>query len=82
MADLMGSDQILEQWRKHAEAGVRMMDAVVEATSHMREAQLVDSYFLGDYQGLGVSDGAFVPFFVVPAPGDDDKTDVLARPAR
>ncbi len=38
MAD--GPDQILEQWRKHAEAGVRMMDAVVEATSHMREAQL------------------------------------------
>lgn len=35
-----GTDQILEQWRKHAEAGVRMMDAVVEATSHMREAQL------------------------------------------
>ena len=33
-------DQILEQWRKHAEAGVRMMDAVVEATTHMREAQL------------------------------------------
>ena len=38
MAD--GPDQILEQWRKHAEAGVRMMDAVVEATTHMREAQL------------------------------------------
>ena len=34
------TDQILEQWRKHAEAGVRMMDAVVEATGHMREAQL------------------------------------------
>jgi len=33
-------DQMLEQWRKHAEAGVRMMDAVVEATTHMREAQL------------------------------------------
>ena len=33
-------DQILEQWRKQAEAGLRMMDAVVEATSHMREAQL------------------------------------------
>ena len=38
MAD--GTEQVLEQWRKHAEAGVRMMDAVVEATSHMREAQL------------------------------------------
>lgn len=38
MAD--GTDQILEQWRKHAEAGVRMMDAVVEATARMREAQL------------------------------------------
>jgi len=35
-----GTDQILEQWRKHAEAGVRMMDAVVEATTRMREAQL------------------------------------------
>ena len=33
-------DQILEQWRKHAEAGVRMMDAVVEATTHLRETQL------------------------------------------
>lgn len=38
MAD--GTDRILEQWRKHAEAGVRMMDAVVEATTRMREAQL------------------------------------------
>jgi hypothetical protein len=35
-----GTDQILEQWRKQSEAGVRMMDAVVEATSHMRESQL------------------------------------------
>jgi hypothetical protein len=33
-------DQILEQWRKHSEAGLRVMDAVVEATAHMREAQL------------------------------------------
>ena len=33
-------DQILEQWRKHAEAGVRMMDAVVEATTQLRETQL------------------------------------------
>lgn len=38
-----GTDQILEQWRKHAEAGVRMMDAVVEATTRMREAQLAAS---------------------------------------
>ncbi len=38
MAD--ATDQILEQWRKHSEAGLRMMDAVVEATTHMREAQL------------------------------------------
>lgn len=38
MAD--APDQILEQWRKHSEAGLRMMDAVVEATTHMREAQL------------------------------------------
>jgi hypothetical protein len=38
MAD--GTEQMLEQWRKQAEAGVRMMDAVVEATTHMREAQL------------------------------------------
>ena len=37
------ADQILEQWRKHAEAGLRMMDAVVEATTHMREAQLAAS---------------------------------------
>jgi hypothetical protein len=41
MAD--AADQILEQWRKHAEAGVRMMDAVVEATTRMREAQLAAS---------------------------------------
>lgn len=38
MAD--GPDQILEQWRKHSEAGLRMMDAVVEAATRMREAQL------------------------------------------
>jgi hypothetical protein len=41
MAD--AADQILEQWRKHAEAGVRMMDAVMEATTRMREAQLAAS---------------------------------------
>ena len=39
MAD--AAEQMLEQWRKQAEAGVRMMDAVVEATTHLREAQLV-----------------------------------------
>jgi hypothetical protein len=33
-------DELLEQWRKHAEGGVRMMDALVEATTRMREAQL------------------------------------------
>ena len=38
MAD--GTDQLLEQWRKHAEAGVRMMDAMVEATAKLRAAQL------------------------------------------
>jgi hypothetical protein len=38
MAD--GTDQLLEQWRKHAEGGVRMMDALVEATTQLREAQL------------------------------------------
>jgi len=38
MADIL--DQILEQWRKHSEASLRMMDAVVEATARMREAQL------------------------------------------
>lgn len=38
MADT--TDQLLEQWRKHAEGGVRMMDALVEATARMREAQL------------------------------------------
>jgi hypothetical protein len=38
MADVQ--DQLLEQWRKHAEAGLRMMDAVVEATTQLRETQL------------------------------------------
>ena len=38
MAD--NNEQFLELWRKQNEAGVRMMDAVVEATSRMREAQL------------------------------------------
>ncbi|MFY9316546.1 MAG: phasin family protein [Burkholderiales bacterium] len=38
MADVQ--EQLLEQWRKHSETGLRMMDAVVEATTHMREAQL------------------------------------------
>jgi len=38
MAD--AADQFLEQWKKQAEAGVRMMDAMVEATARMRESQL------------------------------------------
>jgi hypothetical protein len=38
MAD--ATDQLLEQWRKHAEGGVRMMDALVEATTRVRETQL------------------------------------------
>lgn len=41
MADAM--NQILEQWRKQAEASVRVMDAVMEATTRMREAQLAAS---------------------------------------
>jgi hypothetical protein len=38
MAD--AADQFLEHWKKQAEAGVRMMDALVEATARMRESQL------------------------------------------
>lgn len=38
MAD--ASELFLEQWKKQAESGVRMMDALVEATARMREAQL------------------------------------------
>lgn len=64
------------------DGGRTWSEEALGAPFDMRNAQMIDSYFLGDYQGLGVSDGAFVPFFVVPASGDDDKTDVLARPAR
>jgi Phasin protein len=38
MADV--TNQFLDQWRKQAESGVRMMDAMVEATAKMRAAQL------------------------------------------
>jgi hypothetical protein len=38
MAD--ATELFLEQWKKQAESGVRMMDAMVEATARMREAQL------------------------------------------
>lgn len=46
MAD--NGDQLLEQWRKRAEANLRVMNAMVEAGTKMREAQL--SYWRSLYE--------------------------------
>jgi hypothetical protein len=40
MTDNFGTHRMFENWKRQVEAGVRAMDAVVEATARMRTAQL------------------------------------------
>jgi hypothetical protein len=54
-------------------------DEPLGAAFDLRPAALVNSYFLGDYQGLVTSGNVFVPFFVGATPGDHDHTDVFVR---
>jgi len=61
------------------DGGGTWSDEPLGAAFDLRPAALVNSYFLGDYQGLVTSGGVFVPFFVGATPGDHDHTDVFVR---
>jgi hypothetical protein len=63
------------------DGGRTWSDEALSDPFDMRPARAGDIYFLGDYHGLVVSDGSFVPLFAA-AQRDDDKTSVLVRPAR
>ena len=63
------------------DGGVTWSDEPLGAAFDLRPASLVQTYFLGDYQGLVAAGGGFVPFFVGATPGDHDHTDVFARAA-
>jgi len=63
------------------DGGLTWRDEPLGSSFDLRPASIVDAYFLGDYQGLVVSAGAFVPFFVGATLDGDDKTDVFVRPA-
>ena len=61
------------------DGGQTWSDEALSEPFDLRPARLIDAYFLGDYQGLVLSEGAFLPFFVAATPGDD-KTSVFVRP--
>lgn len=61
------------------DGGQTWTDEPLGAAFDLRPAAEVDTYFLGDYQGLAASGAAFVPFFVAATPDDHDHTDVFAR---
>jgi len=65
-----------------ADGGATWTEEPLTGGFDLRLAQIGSTYFLGDYQGLAVDGGDFVPFFVA-ATGDqpDDPTDVFVRPA-
>jgi len=63
------------------DGGATWSDEPLSEPFDLRPASLGQAYFLGDYQGLAVSDGAFVPFFVAATRGSDNTT-VFTRPVR
>jgi hypothetical protein len=63
------------------DGGHTWSDEALSEPFDLRPARLVDAYFLGDYQGLVVSDGTFLPVLVAATQGAD-KTSVFVRPAR
>jgi len=63
------------------DGGATWSDEALSEPFDLRPASLGEAYFLGDYQGLAVSDGAFVPFFAAATRGSDN-TNVFTRPVR
>jgi hypothetical protein len=63
------------------DGGATWSDEALSEPFDLRPASLGEAYFIGDYQGLAVSDGAFLPFFVAATRGSDN-TNVFARPVR
>jgi BNR repeat-like domain len=65
-----------------SDGGATWTEEPLTGAFDLRLAEVGGYYFLGDYQGLAVDAGAFVPFFVA-ATGDEanDPTDVFVRPA-
>jgi hypothetical protein len=62
--------------------GVTWHDEPLGASFDLRPATLVNTYFLGDYEGLAASGDRFLPFFVGATLDDADRTDVYVRAAR
>lgn len=63
------------------DGGTTWSDEALSEPFDLRQASLGEAYFIGDYQGLAISDGAFLPFFVAPTRGSDN-TNVFVRPVR
>jgi hypothetical protein len=61
------------------DAGHTWSDEALGEPFDLRPAQLGEVYFLGDYQGLVLGPGGFVPLFVM-ATDASGKTDVFVRP--
>jgi hypothetical protein len=59
--------------------GVTWHDEPLGASFDLRPATLVNTYFLGDYEGLAASGEMFLPLFVGARPTDGDNTDVYVR---
>jgi hypothetical protein len=64
------------------DGGSTWSDEALGEPFDLRPASLGNAYFLGDYQGLVVSDGVFVPLFAAANQGSGGKTDVFVRPVR
>jgi hypothetical protein len=63
------------------DGGATWSDEALSDPFDLRPASLGEAYFIGDYQGLAVAGGAFLPFFVAPTRGSDN-TNVFVRPLR
>ena len=62
--------------------GATWHDEPLGASFDLRPATLVNTYFLGDYEGLAASGEMFLPFFVGATLDSADKTDVFVRATR
>ena len=63
------------------DGGATWSDEALSDPFDLRPASLGEAYFIGDYQGLAISDGAFLPFFVAATRGSDN-TNVFVRAVR
>jgi Neuraminidase (sialidase) len=62
--------------------GATWHDEPLGASFDLRPAALVNTYFLGDYEGLTTSGAMFLPFFVGATLDAQDRTDVFVRAVR